>query len=82
MTFFSVEQTMLAGWVHYLVFDLFVGAWEVRDARRVGVHHLLVVPCLALTFMAGPIGLLLYLGLRAGIARRLGLDEGGAAVAA
>ena len=57
---FTVRGLLLAGWIHYLAFDLFVGSWEVSDARTNGVHHLLVVPCLFLTFMAGPAGLLLY----------------------
>lgn len=64
-TLFSADVGMLIGWTHYLVFDLFVGAWEARDAKRRGFSHLLLIPCLILTFMAGPIGLLLYLGLRA-----------------
>ena len=76
MIFFTVPHAALAGWLHYLAFDLFVGAWEVRDARRCGIHHLWVVPCLALTLMLGPLGLLAYLGLRAGMKGELGLDEG------
>ena len=68
---FQNPWALLAGWVHYLAFDLFVGSWEVRDAQRVGVHHLLVVPCLVLTFMLGPVGLLLYFALRAGLRRKL-----------
>lgn len=55
---------ILTAWVHYLVFDLFVGMWEARDARRRGMSHLVLVPCLLLTFMAGPAGLLLYFVLR------------------
>jgi len=61
---FGNRQLLLAGWVHFLAFHLFVGAWEVRDARRLGLRHGLVIPCLALTFVLGPIGLLAYLGLR------------------
>ena len=61
---FSNPALLLAGWVHYLAFDLFIGAWESRDAQRHGIPHLLVVPCLLLTFMLGPIGLLIYWGLR------------------
>jgi hypothetical protein len=61
---FDNPWLLLAGWTHYLAFDLFVGSWEVRDARERGVPHLLVIPCLALTFLFGPAGLLLYLGLR------------------
>ena len=55
---------LLAGWTHYLAFDLFIGGWEVRDAQRRGVPHLLIVPALALTFLFGPAGLLLYLATR------------------
>lgn len=54
----------LVGWIHYLVFDLFVGAWEARDARRLGLHHALLVPCLGLTLMLGPLGLATYLLVR------------------
>ena len=57
---FSVQELLLAGWIHYLAFDLFVGAWEVKDAQEQGIHHLLVIPCLFLTLMAGPGGLLVY----------------------
>jgi hypothetical protein len=55
---------ILTAWVHYLVFDLFVGMWEARDARRRGMRHWALIPCLLLTFMAGPAGLLLYFILR------------------
>ena len=61
---FTVDGLLLAGWVHYLAFDLFVGSWEVQDARERGVPHLLVLPCLFATFMAGPVGLALYVLLR------------------
>lgn len=65
---FTVDGLILAGWVHYLAFDLFVGSWEVEDARARGVPHLLVVPCLLATFLAGPAGLGLYLIVRGGTA--------------
>lgn len=65
MRLFDSPVGALAGWIHYLVFDLFVGAWESRDARRREISHLWVVPCLLLTFLLGPAGLLLYLAIRA-----------------
>lgn len=61
---FSSPPVLLAAWVHYLVFDLFVGAWEVRDAEERNVSHWLVIPCLLLTFIFGPIGFLLYCIIR------------------
>ena len=67
---FGSPYLLLAGWIHYLAFDLFVGAWEARDAARRGVPHLLAIPCLALTFVFGPIGLIAYFAVRAAFARR------------
>ena len=61
---FSTDIGILVGWVHYLLFDLFVGAWIARDAQRRGFNHWLLIPCLLLTYMAGPFGLLLYVILR------------------
>jgi hypothetical protein len=57
---FGDRWLLLAGWVHYLCFDLLIGAWEVEDARARGVPRLLVAPCLVLTFLFGPTGWLLY----------------------
>lgn len=64
MKTFSVKEAVVAGWAHYIVFDLFVGAWIARDAQRVGLNQFIVAPSLLLTFLLGPIGLLSYLLLR------------------
>lgn len=63
-TLFSNPWMLLAGWIHYLAFDLLIGTWEARDACERGVPHLLLVPCLILTFLFGPAGWLLYRGVR------------------
>ena len=64
---FANDAALVAGWFHYLAFDLFVGGWIARDgtARNIaGWKALILVPCLALTFVFGPAGLLLYLLIR------------------
>jgi hypothetical protein len=66
----SSPWLLLAGWLHYLAFDLFVGAWQVRTARRDGIVHLAIVPSLILTFMVGPAGLLAFTVTRLLIVRR------------
>lgn len=63
-TLFTNRWLLLAGWLHYLAFDLLIGTWEARDARERGVPHLLLVPCLFMTLMFGPAGWLAYLGVR------------------
>jgi hypothetical protein len=67
MALFAHPNGVMTGWTHYLVFDLFIGAWIARDAQRRGVPHLAAVPCMLLTFIFGPVGLLLYLLLRAAL---------------
>ena len=64
MKLFTNEWATLAGWIHYLAFDLLVGTWEVKDSQEKGISHWFVIPCLVLTFLFGPIGFLLYSILR------------------
>ena len=65
----SDDWALLAGWVHYLAFDLFVGAVIAARMDRVGVDRLVQAPILGATFMLGPLGFLIAglteLGLRA-----------------
>lgn len=68
---FTHPQIALAGWVHYLAFDLFLGAWEVRTARAEGIPHWAVIPCLILTFLFGPAGLLAFAILRFTLTRKV-----------
>ena len=63
-TLFTKRELLLAGWIHYLCFDLFIGAWELRDSQQHGIPHLVVIPCLIMTFLLGPIGLLFYFAIR------------------
>jgi hypothetical protein len=60
MALFADPHIALAGWVHYLAFDLMIGAWAIRAARAAGIPHLLVLPHLALIFLFGPAGFLTY----------------------
>lgn len=53
------------GWYHYLAFDLVIGTWIARDDLARGVARWLLVPLLVLTFLAGPVGFLGYVFVRA-----------------
>ncbi|WP_114752567.1 ABA4-like family protein [Pleomorphovibrio marinus] len=57
---FDNDEAVLAGWIHYLAFDLFTGMWITQDAFKRGFGRWLILPCLLFTFMLGPTGLLLY----------------------
>ena len=69
---FGSDGGVTIGWTHYLAFDLFVGLWIARDGDAKNISRLIQAPVLLATFMAGPFGLLVWLGLREPIARRQG----------
>ena len=63
-TLFSSDAALVAGWLHYLAFDLFVGTWIVRTGMFERMPRILILACLPLTFMVGPVGLLVFLLFR------------------
>ena len=69
---FATDAGVTIGWTHYLAFDLFVGLWIVRDGDAKNIPRLVQAPVLIATFLAGPIGLLVWLVLREPVARRHG----------
>jgi hypothetical protein len=61
---FKSPRIVLAGWVHYLAFDLMIGVFIVVNAAQYNISHWMLIPCLLMTLMFGPAGLLFYLLLR------------------
>jgi len=60
-TLFASDPVLLAGWLHYLAFDLFVGIWIAEQADALGLSRWLQAPILVATFMFGPLGLVVFL---------------------
>lgn len=69
---FSSDVGVVIGWTHYLAFDLFVGLWIARDADAKFFARWLQAPVLLATFMAGPLGLVIWLVVREPRARAKG----------
>lgn len=65
---FASDWMLLAGWVHYLAFDLFIGAWITAAVERARLSRLWLIPILPLTFMFGPAGFFLFVVIRRGFA--------------
>lgn len=64
MQLFTVENAVLAGWIHYLAFDLLVGMWIVNQNKTLKIHPIIMAPCLLGTFMFGPVGFLVFMIIR------------------
>ena len=58
---FDDPRMLLAGWVHYLAFDLLVGGWIASEVDRRGLTRWLLLPALPMTFLFGPVGLLILI---------------------
>lgn len=63
---FSNPQALMAGWIHFLAFDLVVGAWICRKARMADIRFWFALPCLPITFLFGPAGFLLFTAILGG----------------
>jgi hypothetical protein len=62
---FQSPWLLLAGWVHYLAFDLLTGSWIAGDAQTRGAPRWALIPVLPAVFLFGPAGFLLWHLLRA-----------------
>lgn len=77
---FSSPYAVVAGWIHYLAFDLFIGAWEARDGLRLRISRWVLLPCQLLTFLFGPAGLASYLLVKLVLRKQLGATPAETAV--
>jgi hypothetical protein len=57
---FKNDQMVNAGWIHYLVFDLFVGVYIVENSLKTGMKRWKYTLCLPFTFLIGPLGLIIF----------------------
>jgi hypothetical protein len=69
---FTSDWTLLAGWVHYLAFDLAIGAYLATRMDRVGIGRVVQAPIFVTTFLFGPMGFALALITEGALAARPG----------
>ena len=62
-------------WTHFIALNLFIGGWIVKDSQKFSVNKVLLAIPLILTYLIGPIGLLIYWIIRIFYAKRISLYE-------
>lgn len=62
---FATDELLVAGWLHYLAFDLFVGVWIAERADEAGLSRAIQAVILVAAFIFPPVGLVLFLATRA-----------------
>ena len=64
MALFTSESAVLAGWLHYLAFDMLVGMWMLEQNKKLNIQIAIMIPVLAATFIMGPVGFILFMGIK------------------
>jgi len=60
----SSQKDTLIMWLSSQIMNLFFGGWQLQNSREINLPHILVIPCLLLTYFKGPIGLFSYFLVR------------------
>ena len=72
---FSVSAFLILFWTHFLAVNLFCGSWMVKDSQKFGISRLLMFFPLLITYLIGPIGLIIYWVIRIFYAKRISLYD-------
>ena len=62
-------------WTHFIAINLFIGGWIVKDSQKFSVNKVFLALPLILTYLIGPIGLLIYWIIRIFYAKKISLYE-------
>jgi hypothetical protein len=72
---FENQSFLILFWVHFLAMNLFCGSWMVNDSQMFGMNKFLVSIPLIITYLIGPIGIVIYWIIRIFYAKRIKLYD-------
>ena len=72
---FSDKSYLMIFWIHFISINLFTGGWIVKDSQRFSINKILLILPLLITYLIGPLGLLIYWLIRVFHAKRINLYD-------
>ena len=60
LNLFSNKLYLMIFWIHFVSINLFTGGWIVKDSQKLNINKVLIIIPLVITYLIGPMGLLLY----------------------
>ena len=72
---FKNEYYLLMFWIHFVSINLFVGGWILKDAQKLFVNKILLAFPLLITYLIGPIGVLVYWIIRIFYAKKISVYD-------
>ena len=71
----SNDYFLIMFWVHFISINLFTGGWIVKDSQKFTIHKFLIIVPLVITYLIGPIGLIVYWLIRIFYAKSINLYD-------
>jgi hypothetical protein len=75
LNLFESQSFVILLWVHFLAMNLFCGGWIIKDSQLFGMNKILVSLSLIMTYLIGPIGIVIYWIIRLFYAKRISLYD-------
>jgi len=72
---FSNNLFLILFWIHFVSINLFIGGWMVRDSQKLLINKILVAFPLIITYLIGPLGVLIYWLIRIFYSKSINLYE-------
>ena len=72
---FSNETFLMLFWIHFVSINLFTGGWIVKDSQKFGINKIILFLPLVITYLIGPLGVLVYWIVRIFYAKRINLYD-------
>ena len=72
---FQDDFYLLMFWTHFVAVNLFIGGWILKDSNKFGINKIILAFPLIITYLIGPLGILLYWLVRIFYAKRLSLYD-------
>ena len=72
---YSNESLRLIFWLHFLAISLFIGAWIARDSQVHMIPKVFSIPSIAITYFAGPVGIIFYWLVRIFYVKKINFDD-------
>ena len=72
---FQSDLFLMMFWIHFISINLFMGGWIVKDSQKLNINKILVVFPLIITYLIGPLGLIIYWLVRIFYAKNINLYD-------
>ena len=72
---FSNETFLMLFWIHFVSINLFTGGWIVKDSQNFGINKIILFLPLLITYLIGPLCILVYWIIRIFYAKRINLYD-------